>query len=69
MNTPRIIDIFLSVIDNYGDMGFAVELLSGFKQRFRDVYDFCIWTDSPSKTEDFFQLHTEYLPKYSILPR
>lgn len=49
-------------------MGFAVELLVGFKQQFGDVYDFSIWTDSPKKVEDFFLLHTGYLPKCSILP-
>jgi hypothetical protein len=66
VNKKKTIDIFLSVIDNYGDIWFAVELLMAFKRWFGDVYEFLIWTDSLKKTEDFFSLNKQYLPKYSV---
>ena len=39
------IDIFVSIVDNYGDMGFARELIEAMQYEFGEAYEYIIWTD------------------------
>lgn len=50
----NIIDIILSVVDNYGDMWFASELVDGWYRQFWGDTTFVIWTDDIMRTKDFF---------------
>ena len=43
--TRNIIDIFVTIVDNYGDMGFAYELIEAMQYEFGDAYEYIIWTD------------------------
>jgi hypothetical protein len=46
MKNPKIIiDIFVIVIDNYGDMGFACEFVSALHSEYGEQYECVIWTD------------------------
>ena len=62
------IDIFLSVVDNYGDMGFLTEILFAFQKREKDAFVFSIWTDAADAISSFLQKNTHILPEYHIFP-
>jgi hypothetical protein len=51
-----IIDIFVTVIDNYGDMGFACELISAIEQEYGEQYTCVIWTDDVMAMSDFVSI-------------
>lgn len=60
------IDIILSVIDNFGDIGFCTEIIMGLESLDPEKYYFRIWTDSEKKVADFLRYNTDSLPEYSI---
>ncbi len=60
------IDVFVSVVDNYWDVGFATELLISLEREFPWVYYFRIFTDNREKTEQFFLRNKTSLPSYEI---
>jgi len=60
------IDIFLSVVDNYGDMGFLAELLLMFDREQKDFYTFHIWTDEIHTLSLFLENNKDILPEYHI---
>jgi hypothetical protein len=59
------IDILLSVVDNYGDIGFALELVYSLEYLSPDRYSYTIWTDNLSSVERFFSYQT-HLPRALI---
>lgn len=63
---PKKINIFLNVIDNLGDIGFAAELVRSFQESFPWKYFFCIWTDHKEKVLSFFEKNPELRNSYSI---
>lgn len=50
----QTIDIFLEVIDHYGDMGFVGVFVSEFLRRYPTEYHFRVFTDDEKKVRDFF---------------
>lgn len=56
------IDIILSVIDNYWDMGFALELLYGLG----DAYTYTLWTDNIDAVDGFFARNSHFLGEYRV---
>ena len=66
VNHPTIIDIFLSVIDNSGDMGFAVELIAGIERGYPRLYEVIIWTDAVDLVERFTDHNQDILGKYHV---
>jgi hypothetical protein len=65
-NYPTTIDIFLSVIDNFGDIGFAVELIAGIEREYPWLYEFVIWTDSVDMVRGFALQNQDILGKYHV---
>lgn len=65
---PIPIDILLSVVDNFGDMGFACELMIAYESHFPWVCNFRVFTDSVDKVEEFFSRNSHLLGKYEIIP-
>ncbi len=63
---PITIDILLSVVDNYGDMGFACELVISFEQAYPSEHHFRIFTDNVEKVGEFFLRNKHLLGKYEI---
>lgn len=63
---PTTIDIFLSVIDNSGDMGFACELIAGIERAYPRMYEFAIWTDSVDLVRRFTDQNKDILGKYCV---
>jgi hypothetical protein len=63
---PTTIDIFLSVIDNSGDMGFAVELIAGIEREYPGLYEFAIWTDSVDLVRRFANPNKDILGKCRV---
>jgi hypothetical protein len=59
------VDILLSVVDNYGDMGFALELIYSLEYESPDIYSYIIWTDNIIEVERFFSYQT-HLPSALI---
>ncbi len=53
MKKAEIIDIFVTVIDNYGDMGFACEFISALYREYGEQYECVIWTDEVLTMSDF----------------
>ncbi len=51
--SPIIIDIIVTIIDNYGDMGFAYELISAITREYVQQYECIIWTDDVMMMTDF----------------
>jgi hypothetical protein len=51
--SPIIIDIFVTVIDNYGDMGFACEFISAIEREYSEQYESVIWTDDAMAMREF----------------
>ena len=47
------IDIFVHIVDNYGDMGFAIEFIQACKNEFINQYSYIIWTDNVIKMQEF----------------
>ncbi len=64
--TMRPIDIFLSVIDNFGDVGFATELLLSFEKWAPWKYHFRLFTDNVETVSRFLENNSEYLPSYEV---
>ena len=50
----RAIDVFVKVIDNYGDIGFVLEVIDAWKQRF-PMDTFQIYTNHPELFESFLR--------------
>lgn len=63
---PKKINIFLSVIDNLWDIGFAAELIRSFDELYPSHYFFDIWTDNLEKTEQFFRANDNLRWTYQI---
>lgn len=51
--TWSIIDIFVYIVDNYGDMWFACEFIQACKNEFINQYSYVIWTDNVIKMQEF----------------
>lgn len=49
----NIIDIFVSIVDNYGDMGTACELAQSLQKTYPWEFQYHIWTDNVSTFESF----------------
>jgi hypothetical protein len=49
----NIIDIFVNIIDNYGDMGFATEFIQACRYEYWDEYQYSIWTNEVEKMIHF----------------
>ncbi len=62
------IDILLSVVDNYGDMGFACELILGLERAYPWIFHYTLWTDERVQTSIFFEKNSHVLPLYRIEP-
>lgn len=60
---PKIpyIDIILSVIDNYGDIGFACELMDGWRREVGTETIFVIWTDNILEVTSFIDRNRHLL--------
>jgi hypothetical protein len=63
---PKNINLFIRVVDNLWDIGFAAELVRSFHEHSRDKYFFDIWTDSVEKVTSFFEKNPEFQGSYSI---
>ena len=50
------IDIFVSVVDNYGDMGFACEFISALDREYGEQYVCVVWTDDVVAMSGFVSL-------------
>jgi hypothetical protein len=54
MKNPKIIiDIFVTIIDNYGDMGSACEFISALRSEYGEQYECMIWTDDVLAMTEF----------------
>ena len=53
MKKAEIIDIFVTVIDNYGDMGFACEFISAIEREYGEQYEYVVWTDEVMSMREF----------------
>ena len=53
MKKAEIIDIFVTVIDNYGDMGFACEFISAIEREYGEQYECVVWTDDVMAMREF----------------
>ena len=51
--SPLILDLFVRIVDNYGDMGFACEFISCWQREYGSNYQFCIWTNDIRKMQEF----------------
>ncbi len=51
--TRNIIDIFVHIVDNYGDMGFACEFIQACRNEFDKQYAYVIWTNNVIAMEEF----------------
>jgi hypothetical protein len=63
---PPTIDIILSVIDNFGDVGFAVELIAGIEREYPGLYETIIWTDSVDLVVGFTNQNKDILGAYHV---
>ncbi|NRH20658.1 elongation factor P maturation arginine rhamnosyltransferase EarP [Candidatus Gracilibacteria bacterium] len=50
---PIIIDIFVDIVDNYGDMGFACECIMAQEHEYPGIFDCVIWTNNTQVMRDF----------------
>lgn len=64
--TIRYIDIILSVIDNFGDIGFACELMSAWRREVGTEEIFVIWTDNILEVTSFVDKNQHLLGKVEI---
>ena len=53
MKKAEFIDIFVTVIDNYGDMGSACEFISAIEREYCEQYTCVIWTDDAMAMREF----------------
>jgi hypothetical protein len=51
--TKDIIDIFLSIVDNYGDMGFVCECIRAIQLVYPNEFQYFVWVDDKSLFENF----------------
>lgn len=51
--TPFIIDIFVDIVDNYGDMGFTCECIISLEREYPGIFDCVIWTNNTQIMRDF----------------
>jgi len=51
--TSSIIDIFVNVVDNYGDMGFACEFILACQRGLGEECEYSIWTNDTHKVHRF----------------
>jgi hypothetical protein len=51
--TKDIIDIFLSIVDNYGDMGFACEYIQAMQFTYPNQFQYIVWVDNKNLFENF----------------
>jgi hypothetical protein len=65
-NYPSTIDIILSVIDNYGDIGFACELIAAWRREIGSDTTFVIWTNQVSQVTSFVSKNQHLLGKVEI---
>ena len=57
MKKPEIIiDIFVTIVDNYGDMGFVCEFISALRSEYGEQYECVIWTDDIVAMSGFVSL-------------
>lgn len=57
MQTKKNIDIFINIIDNFGDMGFVAEFLHYYQKNFPDSYFFTIYTNNKKNISQFFAIN------------
>ncbi len=50
-----IIDIFVTIVDNYGDMGFAMEFVLALHREYPGQYHCIIWVDDTTAMTNFAQ--------------
>ena len=50
---PIIIDIFVDIVDNYGDMGFACESILALETEYPGIFTYVIWTNNTQKMTSF----------------
>lgn len=55
MQTRKYIDIFVKIIDNFGDMGFVAEFLHFFQKHEKNRYFFTIYTNETAILQYFFE--------------
>ena len=48
-----IIDIFVDIVDNYGDMGFACESILALETEYPGIFTYVIWTNNTQKMTSF----------------
>ena len=48
-----IIDIFVDIVDNYGDMGFACESILALETEYPGIFTYVIWTNNAQKMTSF----------------
>lgn len=51
------IDAFVSIIDNFGDMGFVLEFVKYFEQKYGEAYSFHIFTNEKIVLQNIFSLN------------
>ena len=74
-NSTFPIDIFVNIVDNYGDMGFAIEFIQACRSEFGSQYSYVIWTNSVIQMQEFARQSgisdvsivdiVEFYPEYS----
>jgi hypothetical protein len=64
--TIQYIDIILSVIDNYGDIGFACELMAAWRREVESNTCFVIWTDRVPEVTSFVDKNRHLLGEVEI---
>jgi hypothetical protein len=62
----RPLDIIVSVVDNYGDMGMILEFILSMHQFAPMSFSYHIWTDSPELVHHFLELNTFEGIEYSL---
>ena len=62
----QVINICVAVIDNFGDMGFACELIASMESLKSGRYHFDIWTDDRVRVEGFFSMNSDILGTYTV---
>lgn len=50
---PIIIDIFVDIVDNYGDMGFACESILALEDEYPGIFTYVIWVNNTQKMTSF----------------
>lgn len=48
-NAKIPIDVFVSVVDNFGDMGYACESIAAFSRDYPGIFRFFVYTDDCQK--------------------